>query len=162
MGTIVPPSFPMVIYGLTNNVSVGDLFIAGFGPAFVVGAALMIVNYIFSKKHGYKGSNKVNLKEIKDSVLDGLPALFMPVIILGGIYGGVFTVTEASVVSVVYGILVGVFWYKEISLKETFKLYRENAIFLGAVMLTIAPCAGLSRVFSYRGLQMPLPLSLST
>ncbi len=152
LGTIVPPSFPMVIYGLTNNVSVGDLFIAGIGPALVVGGMLMIFNYFISRKYGYKGNNKVSLKEIGAAFKDGLPALFMPVIILGGIYGGVFTVTEAAVVAVVYGIIVGVFIYKEISLKETFQLYRENSVFLGGVMLTIAPCAGLARVFSFMGI----------
>lgn len=152
LGTIVPPSFPMVIYGLTNNVSVGDLFISGLVPACLVGGMLMLVNYIISKKKGYKGSNKISLKEIGAAFKDGLPALFMPVIILGGIYGGIFTVTEAAVVAVVYGIIVGVFIYKEISFKETFQLYKDNAVFLGGVMLTIAPCAGLARIFSFMGI----------
>lgn len=151
LGVIVPPSFPMLVYCTTNNVSVGDMFIAGFGPAFLIGGMLMIINYLYSKKMGYKTEHKIKLNEIISAFVDGLPALFMPVIILGGIYGGIFTVTEAAVVSTVYGIFISLFVYKEISLKEILNLYRQNAIFLGSVMLMLAVSPGLGRMFTYLG-----------
>lgn len=152
LGVVIPPSFPMLVYCTTNNVSVGDMFIAGFGPGFLIGATLIIINYFYSKKMGYTEERKISLNEIKASFIDGVPALFMPVIILGGIYGGIFTVTEAAVVATVYGILVSLFIYKEVSLKELLNLYRQNAIFLGSVMLMLAVSPGLGRMFSYLGI----------
>lgn len=85
LGVIVPPSYPMVLYGVTCNVSVGKLFIAGLGPAFVVGGLLMLINYVMCKRWGIKGDTKLELKNIASSFWDAKWALIMPVIILGGI-----------------------------------------------------------------------------
>ena len=94
LGVIVPPSYPLVVYGITNNVSISDLFMAGWGPAILVGALLMIVNYLFSKKHGYKGTGqKFSVKRFLKELWDAKMAMLMPIIILGGIYSGVFTAT---------------------------------------------------------------------
>lgn len=151
LGVIVPPSYPMVIYGVTFNVSIGKLFIAGLGPACVVAALLMIINYLYCKKHGYRGTTKVTLREIGAALKDGLPALFMPVIILGGIYGGIFTATEAAVIAVVYGILVGMFYYKELKFKPLMKMFHENTIFVGGTMLTLAPAMSLGQILNILG-----------
>ena len=148
LGVIVPPSYPMVIYGVTFNVSIGDLFIAGIGPAVVVAAILAVINYVYCKKHGYKGTQKVSIREIGAAVKDGFPALLMPVIILGGIYGGVFS---AAVVAVVYGIVVGRFWYKELTIKELFPMFRNNTTFVGGTMLTLAPATALGQVLNILG-----------
>ena len=115
IGVIIPPSIPMVNFGVTGSVSIANLFAAGFGPGILIGVSLMAVCFVTSKKHGYgmnsmiKFSVKNLLIEFKNAIL----ALLMPVIILGGIYGGIFTPTEAAGVAVIYGFIVGFFIYRE-------------------------------------------------
>lgn len=116
LGIIVPPSIPLVVYGVATNTSIGDLFLAGLGPALVVGALLIIVNLIISHKQGYHGQGSFNWRELGKALWDAKWALFLPVIILGGIYGGIFTPTEAAVVAVVYALIIGLFVYKELDL----------------------------------------------
>ena len=151
LGIIVPPSYPMVIYGVTNNESIGDLFIAGIIPSVVIALGLMIVNYFYCKKHKIKGTNTFSLKEVFSAFWDAKLALLMPIIILGGIYGGIFTPTEAAVVATVYGIIVGVFIYKEVSFKNLWDMFNKMTTFSGGMMLTVAPAAALSTVFAYLG-----------
>jgi C4-dicarboxylate transporter DctM subunit len=151
LGIIVPPSYPMVIYGITNNVSIGDLFIGGIIPSIVVGALLMIVNYVYCKKRGIRGNNKFSFKACAKAFWDAKLALLMPVIILGGIYGGIFTATEAAVVATIYGIIVGVFVYKEVNFRELWKMFKDMTTFSGGMMLTVAPAAALSTIFAYLG-----------
>ena len=166
LGVVVPPSYPMVIYGVTNNVSISALFMAGIGPALVVGGVLVLFNYLYCKKRGLKGSGqKFQLKRFSKAVWNAKAALLMPVIILGGIYSGIFTATEAAVVSVVYGIFVGVFVYQEISPGKVLSLFKDNVAFIGGMMFTFAPAAALGSVFSYLGVQKAISgffLSIST
>ena len=152
LGVIVPPSFPMVVYGVTMNVSIGDLFMAGIGPALLVGFILILINYIYCKKHHIVGTKKFHLKDLVLSIKDGWPALMMPIIILGGIYGGVFTVTEASVVACVFSLLIGWFYYKELSMGETFQQLMGTSTFVGGTLLTLAPAAALGQIFAYMGI----------
>ena len=152
LGVIVPPSFPMVVYGVTMNVSIGDLFMAGIGPALLVGFILILINYIYCKKHHIVGNKKFHLKDLVLSIKDGWPALMMPIIILGGIYGGVFTVTEASVVACVFSLLIGWFYYKELSMGETFQQLMGTSTFVGGTLLTLAPAAALGQIFAYMGI----------
>lgn len=152
LGVIVPPSFPMVVYGVTMNVSIGDLFMAGIGPALLVGFILILINYIYCKKHHIVGTKKFHLKDLALSIKDGWPALMMPIIILGGIYGGVFTVTEASVVACVFSLLIGWFYYKELSMGETFQQLMGTSTFVGGTLLTLAPAAALGQIFAYMGI----------
>ena len=115
IGVIIPPSIPFVIYGVVSSTSIIDLFKAGFLPGILMGVALMLASYIISKKHGYVGNAKrATFREIWDSFKDAIWALLSPVIILGGIYSGHFTPTEAAVISVVYSGIVGRFVYKEL------------------------------------------------
>ncbi|WP_278276521.1 TRAP transporter large permease [Anaerotruncus rubiinfantis] len=126
IGPIIPPSIPMIVYGVTIGASVGELFIAGVIPGIIIAIVLMVLNYFFAKKRGYLGLSKAALAEkygetsgkkgfrIDDSVW----ALIMPVIVLGGIYGGVFTPTEAAAVGVMYSVFVGKFIYKELDWKK--------------------------------------------
>ncbi len=151
LGIIVPPSYPMVLYGVTCNVSIGDLFIAGLGPALVVGGILMVINYVYCKKHGLKGRNKFNFNNMLKSFWDAKAALVMPLIILGGIYGGIFTATEAAVVSAVYGILVGFFIYKELKLKKLWEIFKDNAVFIAGTMFVMAPARATGSVFAFLG-----------
>lgn len=152
LGVIVPPSYPMVVFGVTNNCSISDLFLAGWGPAILVGVLLMIVNYLYSKKHGYEGTGqKFNFKYFIKELWGAKLALLMPVIILGGIYSGAFTATEAAVVAVVYGIFVGKFIYKELSFSEIWDMYKVNIPSIGGMMFVFAPAGGLGAVFSMMG-----------
>lgn len=151
LGVIVPPSYPMVIFGVTNNVSISDLFIAGLGPALAVGIVLMLINYIYCRKNNYRGAQKFKLRRVFTSMWDAKWALLMPVIILGGIYSGVFTATEAAVVAVVYGIVIGKFVYRELSLHQILKLYRDNIPQIGGMLFTFAPAGALGAIFSMMG-----------
>lgn len=149
LGVIVPPSYPMVLYGVTCNVSVGKLFIAGLGPAFVVGGVLMLINYVMCKRWGIKGDTKLELKNIASSFWDAKWALIMPVIILGGIYSGIFTATEAAVVASVYGIVIGLFVHRELKLEKLWAIFRDNAAFIAGTMFVMAPSKATGQVFAY-------------
>lgn len=151
LGIIVPPSFPMVVYGSVMNASIGTLFIGGIGPAIVIAAILIVANYIYCKKNKIRGTESFSWKKVWVAFKDGWPALLMPVIILGGIYGGIFTATEAAVVSVVYGVLIGAFYYRELKFKPLYGMFRSNTIFIAAAMLTMAPAGALGRMFSVLG-----------
>lgn len=149
LGVIVPPSYPMVLYGVTVNQSVGDLFMAGLGPALVVGGILMVINYFYCRKHGLKGENHFSFSAMLKSFWDAKWALIMPVIILGGIYGGFFTATEAAVIAAVYGIFVGLFVYKELKFSRLWQIFRDNTAFIAGTMLVMAPAKATGQVFAY-------------
>lgn len=150
LGIIVPPSSPMVVFGVTNNVSIGALFMGGFGPAIVVGVLLMVINYVYCKKHGYKGSGtKVSLRGVWLAFKDAIWALIMPLIILGGIYSGIFTPTEAAVIACTYGIFVGKFVYKEFTFKALWNILKSNVSFLGGLFFTFAPIGAMGAMFAY-------------
>lgn len=126
IGVIIPPSIPFVIYGVASGTSVGDMFKAGFIPGILIGIGLMIVCWVISKKRGYKGIERTkNDESFLKVFLDSLPALMAPVIILGGIYGGIFTPTEAAVVATVYSLFVGKFVYHELTWKIVYESYRS-------------------------------------
>ncbi len=149
LGIIVPPSIPLVIYGVATNTSIGDLFLAGIGPAFVVGGLLIVTNFFLSRKAGYLGDgSSFSTKELFKALWDAKWALLMPLIILGGIYGGIFTPTEAAVVSIFYGILVGIYGYKELTWPRVWKMLVDNTSFVGGIMLTFAPAAALGAVLA--------------
>ena len=122
IGVIIPPSIPFVIYAVVVNTSISDLFVAGLIPGILMGIALMIVCVIVSKKEGYQvGGKRPTVRAVWTSFIDAFWALLTPVIILGGIYSGVFTPTESAVVAVVYCIIVSVFVYKEFRLRDIYK-----------------------------------------
>lgn len=152
LGIIVPPSIPFVIYGISTQTNIGDLFLGGFGPAVLIAIFLIVVAKFISYKKGYRGSDKKPTgKEILAALNDAKWALIMPVIILGGIYGGVFTPTEAAVVAIVYGIITGFFVYKELKLKDMIQILDKNTSFVGGVMLSFAPAAALGAVLTMLG-----------
>ena len=142
IGVIIPPSIPFVIYGVASGTSVGDLFMAGFVPGILIGIALMIVNYGMSKKRGYRGAERdPNAPGLWAVFKDSFWALMAPVIILGGIYGGLCTPTEAAVVATVYSLIVGTFVYRELtwkiwidSLKDTANMNGYTGLALGFSM----------------------------
>jgi len=138
MGPIIPPSIPFIIYGVTANVSIAGLFLGGVLPGLVLGAALMIYIYVVASKRGYPTDPKTPGKELLVAAYKALPALFMPVLIMGGILSGVFTPTEAAGVTVVYAALVGAFVYRKLTFKNLPKVLLNAGLESGMVMLLIA------------------------
>lgn len=159
IGVIIPPSVPFVIYGVVSGASITQMFTAGFLPGILMGVALMIVCYVVSKKNGYKGNEKKkSIKEIFHTFIEAFWAIMSPVIILGGIYAGIFTPTEAAVVSVVYSFIVGVFVYKELNLKDAYKSFRDAIVVNGATTFMV----GLSTAFAALLTMEQIPLKIAT
>lgn len=149
IGVIIPPSIPMVVYSVTTNSSVSKLFLAGFVPGLLIGLVLIGYSYFFAVSHGYKGddepfSAKRALKEVKDSIF----ALLSPVIILGGIYGGIFTPTEAAAVSVIYSLIIGCLVYRELDLKQLMTVTKNACETTATILIVIGCAAGFSKVLT--------------
>lgn len=138
IGVIIPPSIPMITYGVVTNTSIGQLFMGGFLPGIVVGLALMVVAVVVSRRHGYKGAAVTEKGELWAASKEAILALLMPIIILGGIYCSVFTPTEAANVAVVYGFAISFFVYKELKLKDLPDILKRSAVSSAMVMLLIA------------------------
>ena len=138
IGVIIPPSITFVVYGSIADTSIGSLFIAGVVPGLLMGAALIIAALLVGRKMDLKSLPKASGKERWDAFKDAFWGLLMPVIILGGIYGGIFTPTEAAAVAVVYGLVVGIFIYKTIRIKELFAILIDSASTTATVMFITA------------------------
>jgi C4-dicarboxylate transporter DctM subunit len=141
-GIIIPPSVPLVVYGVIAGVSIGDLFLGGVTPGLLMGISLCFLIYHISKKKGYGGEKFKGVQNIWRSFRGAAWGLAMPVIILGGIYGGVFTPTEAAVVAVAYGFFVGFFIYKDLKISHLPEIFETTVIGTTIVMF-IMNAAGL-------------------
>lgn len=151
IGVVIPPSIPMVNVGIAGSVSISSLFAGGFGPGILIGFCLMMVCWFSAKKYGYgtKGEKKkFSLSNVWKSFREAFWAILMPVIILGGIYGGVFTPTEAAGVSVIYGFIVGFFVYKELRLKEIIPMMLAATKSTAMVMMIIACASGFGWILT--------------
>lgn len=158
IGVMIPPSIPMVIYGVSTGVSISTMFIAGLVPGILVGLALITWSYISSKEKGFSGNeNKFSLKEFMKAVNDAKWALFVPVIILGGIYGGVFTPTEAAAIAVVYGFVVGTFVYKDLALKDIPNVVISAALMTSTVLIIVGTATTFGRILTIE--QIPTKLA---
>lgn len=138
LGVVIPPSIPLILFGVAAEVSIGELFIAGFGPGMLIGGALMLFVYLQCKFKGWGKEDGEGRLSIVKSTWQASFALFMPVIILGGIYGGIFTPTEASAVAVFYALLVGGVIYREISLADLVRALRKSVLSSAVIMFIIA------------------------
>ena len=145
LGVIIPPSIPMIIYGVSAEVSIGELFIAGVGPGIFISLALMAFVLIYARIKGYGKQDHEGRLNVLTATRQAGFALFMPVIILGGIYGGIFTPTEASVVAVVYALVVGLVIHRELSFNDLGRIIKKSVV-SSTVILFIIANAGL---FSY-------------
>ena len=141
LGVLIPPSIPLILYGVSTDTSIGKLFIAGIGPGLLIGGALLLFLFLFCKKRGYGLRDREDRHDFPTAFKRAWAALLMPVVVIGGIYGGVFTPTEASAVAVVYALIVGGLVYRELPLSELFPIFRESVISTAAVMLIIAAAA---------------------
>ena len=138
LGVIIPPSIPMILFGVAAEVSIGELFIAGFGPGILIGCALMLFVYLHSKYKGWGKNDGDDRMGIVKATWQAGFALLMPVIILGGIYGGIFTPTEAAAVAVFYSLLVGGVIYREISLADLARILKKSVLSSAVIMFIIA------------------------
>ncbi len=138
LGVIIPPSIPMILYGVSAEVSIGELFIAGFGPGLLIGGALMLFVYLYCKYKGWGKNDGDGRLSFGKATWQAGWALLMPVIILGGIYGGIFTPTEASAVAVFYALIVGMVVYREINLSNLFAILRKSVLSSAVIMFIIA------------------------
>jgi len=149
IGVIIPPSIPMVIYAVTTNSSVSSLFLAGFVPGLLIGLVLIGYSYFYAKKNGYKGDDEpFSWSRAMHELKEGFWAILSPVIILGGIYGGIFTPTEAAAVSVIYSLIVGCFIYKELDLKKLLNVTRNACETTASILIVIGCAAGFSKVLT--------------
>lgn len=157
IGIIIPPSIAMVIFGWMAGVSIPQLFAAGFLPGILVGLMLMILSYFISKKNNYGYNTKFRMREVWVSFIDALPALTLPLIILGGIFGGVFTATESAAVAAVGALVICIFVYRKPSLFEIARIFGRSAKISGGVILLIAMTQGFAWVMTM--LRIPVHLS---
>ncbi len=147
IGPIIPPSIPMVVLGYIAGVSVGDLFLGGVIPGVLIGVSLMVVTFFYARKGGvaYIGQTAPTFRQFISTALKALPALGLPIIILGGIFAGVFTPTEAAVVAVFYGLVVELLIYQELAIHSLPGLLKRAAMVSSMVMFIVA----ISGIFSW-------------
>lgn len=138
IGPIIPPSIPMVLYALISDASIGYLFLGGVIPGLLMATAQMGVNTWMAHRHGFPIAERVPLRELPRLTWDALPALLMPVILLGGIYGGVMTPTEAAAVAAAYAFLIAALLYRSLSLREAYGTVLESARSTAAIGMLIA------------------------
>ena len=148
IGPIIPPSIMMVMYGVIANVSISKLFLGGFVPGVSVGIALMVMTYIISVKRGYGAAVAFSIKNIFTNFKKALIALVMPIIIIGGVLSGVFTATEAGVVATVYALIISLFVYKTITVKDLPRIFINSAVLTSVCLFVIASASIFGRILA--------------
>ncbi|MGD9567658.1 MAG: TRAP transporter large permease [Sedimentibacter sp.] len=157
LGVVIPPSISMVTYAIIANVSIGTMFMAGFIPGLMLASAIIIVAIVTCRKYEIKDDEKINFIKILKAFIDAIWALLMPLIILGGIYGGIFTPTEASAVAVVYSLVVAMFVYKELKVKDLPPIFAKAAAQTAVVLFTVC----MSAPFSWLMTSANIPTTLA-
>lgn len=145
IGLLIPPSINMVLYGVITGASIGKMFLGGIVPGLIMSAALMTVNYFVAKKNGFRGEAPPTGAQARKAVRESFFAMLMPAIILGGIYAGIFTPTEAAVVAATYGLIVGVFIYRELTWARLGAVMMNTAKSSAIIMILVS----LAHCFSY-------------
>nr|WP_297874638.1 TRAP transporter large permease [uncultured Blautia sp.] len=149
-GLLIPPSNVMITFSLVSGgTSVAALFMAGYIPGMLWGLACMLVIFFLAKKRGYRSKAKFTFKEAMQIILQAIPCLLLIVIVIGGIISGIFTATEGSVVAVVYSLLLSVFGYKSIKIKELPKIFKESAEMTGIIIFLIGVSSIMSWVMAF-------------
>lgn len=162
IGVIIPPSITFVVYGSIADTSIGSLFIAGLLPGIVMGIAFVIAAKLVGRRSNLKSLPKTDAKERWKAFKDAFWGLMMPVIILGGIYGGIFTPTEAAAVSAVYGLIVGVFVYRRIKLKEFWAILIDSASTTATIMFITAAASLFAYVLTRAKLDVAISSALES
>lgn len=162
LGVIIPPSIPMILYGVAAEVSIGELFVAGFGPGLLIAVALMVTVWVWCRIRGYGQTDREGRMAVWPATKAAGLALMMPVIILGGIYGGVFTPTEASIVAVFYALVVSCFVYRELDLAGVVAILRKSVVSSSVIMMIIAMAGLFSFLLTRAGVPAQIGAYITT
>ena len=147
LGVVIPPSIPMVIYGVTGNQSISTMFLAGFLPGVLLAFSILICNYIIARKRGFTGlQDHWNVDEIFQAIKNGIWSILAPIVILGGIYTGMFTPTEAAIVAIFYTLLVGIFIHREVTFKGIFDSLHSTTWITGRVLIIMFAAKAFGRL----------------
>ncbi|MCA0946658.1 TRAP transporter large permease [Salipiger pacificus] len=138
LGTVVPPSIVLIVYGTATNTSIGQLFLGAIIPGLMLGLGLMVVAWIISRRNGWRGGEPVSGANVRRRLIEAVPALIAPVIIVGGIRFGIFTPTEAAGAGVVYALLTGGLLYRSLDLRSLGKILRDTTEMTGSILFVIA------------------------
>lgn len=157
LGLIIPPSLTMVVYGVLSGASIGSLFLCGIIPGILISLVLILTNYGLAKKYGYGAEPPVPSEQVWGVVRESILALFMPFIILGGIYAGVFTATESAAVACLYGLCIGFFVYRTLTLKSLMKILMSTAENAALIMFLM----GTANLFGFIITAEQLPQTLA-
>ncbi|MBT8353399.1 MAG: TRAP transporter large permease [Desulfofustis sp.] len=146
IGVIIPPSIPMIIFGYLTGASIGRLFAAGILPGFMIGLSLIAIATLLSRKYGYGAAVSFSWRSLLGNFVAAIPALGAPIIILGGILGGIFTATESAAAAVFYSMLVGFFIHRELAVRDLSPIFIEGSVIAAIVMFIIATASIFSWV----------------
>lgn len=138
LGTVIPPSIVLIVYGTATGTSIGQLFVNSIGPGILLGLGLMLVAWWISRKNGWKGGEAFSWRRLGTAFLDSALALLAPIIIVGGIRFGIFTPTEAAGIGVAYALIIGLFVYRKLTLAKIFDLLRDTTEMTGGILMVIA------------------------
>jgi C4-dicarboxylate transporter DctM subunit len=152
LGVLIPPSIPLILYGVSTDTSIGKLFIAGLGPGFLVATSLMILVLILCRVRGIGKLDGADRSSVGAATKAALPALMVPVVILGGIYSGVFTPTEASAAAVASALVIGMGIYRELKFRDLPEIFKQTIISTSAIMIIIAAASLFSFLITRSGL----------
>ena len=161
LGVIIPPSVTLIIYGSITNTSIKELYFAGIPAGILIGIALIVVAYFMAKKYGYLGEQKpFDFKDVFSSFPHAIWSLGTPIIMVGGVFGGIFTPTESAVVAVAYAILIGMFVHKELKIKDLIPIFFNSAKTTGTIMFIIANAALFAYVLTIENIPQKVVGSL--
>ncbi|PJI38799.1 MAG: C4-dicarboxylate ABC transporter permease [Ferrovibrio sp.] len=153
LGIIIPPSILMIVYGIMTEVSITDLFLAGWGPGLLLTSGLCLYSYIVNRNMATKA---IDMAELATALREGTAALLMPVILLGGIYSGYFTVTESAALAVAYALLIEFFIHRELKAKDFGNILLETIKLLGSLLPLVAIAGSLNTILDYAGVPAAL------
>jgi TRAP-type transport system large permease protein len=151
IGVLIPPSIPMVVYGVASGASIAKLFLGGMIPGILVGLALMAVTFFIARKRNYPVEQKIPAREATVIVLKSIPALMTIIIILGGIISGFFTPTEAAGIAALYSFVLGFLYYRELKLSHLGDIFLDVAVTTGMVAIMIGTASSLGWIFASQG-----------
>ena len=149
LGPIIPPSLTMIIYCSLTGLSIGECFMAGVIPGLIIGLGVAVVTYFYARRLGIKGDERVPYRERLTAIKDGILAIIMPLIIIGGIVSGIFTPTESGAIAVIYALVIGMFVYKEFTYRELPRIFLKAASMTGMALLIVAGASIFSWLVAY-------------
>ena len=149
LGPIIPPSLTMIIYCSLTGLSIGECFMAGVIPGLIIGLGVAVVTYFYARRLGIKGDGRGPYRERLTAIKDGILAIIMPLIIIGGIVSGIFTPTESGAIAVIYALVIGMFVYKEFTYRELPRIFLKAASMTGMALLIVAGASIFSWLVAY-------------